>query len=221
MTHSTRSILLMLLFAGIPLVAQSSEYMLFSPRPVEGEVLMPERGKEVLVKRITIKKGDTLSQLSRDFSGKGSYFSQILLFNDINDPNRIFAGKKLLVPISMETALSKTPDTGESTSKSLKKDSVARSVPAKTTVAKPAAPAKEIRPVSKAKVAKEKKLAPEEMVDKRAEDSYALAINAYRAGKYQESLSLFSRFLELYPSSSLAADASLYKAESLLKLSRQ
>jgi len=182
---------------------------------------MPERGKEVLVKQITIKKGDTLSQLSRDFSGKGSYFSQILLFNNINDPDRIFAGKKLLVPISIETARSKSPDTGESISRSVNKGSVAKSGPTKTAVVKPAAPANEIRPVSAAKVAKEKKLMPEELADKKAQDSYLLAIDAYREGKYQESLLLFSSFLELYPSSSLAADASLYKAESLLKLSRQ
>jgi len=211
----------MLLFVSIPLGAQGSEYMLFSPRSVEGEVHMPERGKEVLVKQITIKKGDTLSQLSRDFSGKGSYFSQILLFNNINDPDRIFAGKKLLVPISIETARSKSPDTGESISRSVNKGSVAKSGPTKTAVVKPAAPANEIRPVSAAKVAKEKKLMPEELADKKAQDSYLLAIDAYREGKYQESLLLFSSFLELYPSSSLAADASLYKAESLLKLSRQ
>jgi len=61
----------------------------------------------------------------------------------------------------------------------------------------------------------------EQMNSKEEQESYAAAINAYRKEEYKKALSLFSRFLELYPSSALAPDASFYKAESLFKLSGQ
>jgi LysM repeat protein len=222
MTTSTRSVLFLLLFSFLPLAAESSEYELFSPRPLEGEILMPEQGKGVLVKRITIKRGDTLSQLSRDFSGKGSYYPQILLFNDIANPDRIFAGNELMVPISKQEALSKNTPPRENVSQPVKKKALRKPAPVKPSGTKTTAPAvNHKRPVAKKQLAEKQLPGTEPPVSKGEEDSYAKAINAYGSEEYEKALSLFSRFLERYPSSSMAADASLYKAECLLKLSGQ
>src|SRR6185369_11734985 len=74
MANSLRLIIFLSLVSLLPVVAESSEYELFAPTAQEGEQTVPERGKGVLVRRITIKPGDTLSRISRNFSGKGSYF---------------------------------------------------------------------------------------------------------------------------------------------------
>jgi len=222
MTTSSRSILFLLLFSLLPLVAESSEYMLFSPRPLEGEVLMPERGKGVLVQRITIQQGDTLSQLSRDFSGKGSYFPQILLFNDITNPDLIFAGKELLVPVSKQAAVSKNSPRRENVPQPVKKSTLRKPAPAKLPGTKATAPAEKHKlPVAEKPSAKKQLPDSTLLVNKGEQVSYSQAFNAYRREEYEKALALFSRFLERYPSSSMAPDASLYKAECLLKLSGQ
>lgn len=79
----------------------SQQYLIYTPKMVPpGEKEQPKDG--VLVREVPIKKGDTLFGLSRKFSGHGSYYSQILLFNDIKNPNLIYAGKTLKVPVSKE-----------------------------------------------------------------------------------------------------------------------
>jgi len=221
MTHSTRSILFLFLLSLLPLAAESSEYMLFSPRPLEGEILMPERGKAVLVERITIKRGDTLSQISREYSGKGSYFPQILLFNDIANPNLIFTGRELLVPISKQGALSKNTTRKNSVSPPAEK-SAGRKERADMPATKAAAPAKrKQRTRANMPTPKKQVLNREAPVDTGEQDTYSKAASAFGRGEYAKALPLFSRFLERYPSSTLASDASLYKAECLLKLSAQ
>ena len=87
--------------------ASAGDYLLYLPKPVEA-IDAPLSGEGVLVKKIMILKGDTLSAISRRFSGKGSYFPQILLFNNISNPNRIYAGRNLLVPVSGQSTLEKT-----------------------------------------------------------------------------------------------------------------
>jgi len=222
MTKSARSTLCLLLFSLLPLVAESSEYMLFSPRPIEGELLMPERGKGVLVKRITIQRGDTLSQISRDFSGKGSYFPQILLFNDITNPDRIFAGKELMVPVSKQTALSESSAPRGQVSPPVKKSAVSKTARAKQSAPKTTAPAvKHQRPGADKPAAKKQVPDSTQLRYQDEQDSYSKALNAYRREEHEQALALFSRFLERYPSSPLAPDASLYKAECLLKLAGQ
>jgi TolA-binding protein len=222
MTPSTRSIVFLFLFSLLPLSAESSEYMLFSPRPLEGELLMPERGKGVLVQRITIKRGDTLSQISRVYSGKGSYYPQILLFNDITNPDRIFAGKELMVPVSKQEALSKNASQPENVSKPVKKDSLPKPAPLGLTGSKKTVPAeKNRRSVANNPLPKKSLPDNEQLAKKVEQDFYAKAVSAFSREEYDKALTLFSRFLERYPSSSMAADASLYKAECLLKLSGQ
>jgi len=222
MTHSAQSILLLLLFSVLPTLAESSEYLLFSPRPLEGELLMPELGKGVLVKRITIKRGDTLSQISREFSGRGSYFPQILLFNNITNPNLIFTGRELLVPVSRQDSLTKTSTPEKSVSPAAGKDALRNKERVDMPVVKAAVPAKrKQRPVASKPLTKGQEPASELPVTKGEQDFYSKAVSAFGREEYAEALSLFSRFLQRYPSSSMAADASLYKAECLLKLSAQ
>jgi len=222
MTYSTRSLLLLLLFSLLPTLAESSEYLLFSPRPLEGELLMPERGKGLLVKRITIKRGDTLSQISREFSGRASYFPQILLFNNIANPNLIFTGRELLVPVSKQGALAKTATPEKSASPAGGKDSWREKERADMPVVKAVVPAKrKQRAIVNKPLAKKQEPAGELPVHNGEQDFYAKAVSAFGNEEYAQALSLFNRFLQRYPSSSMAADASLYKAECLLKLSAQ
>jgi nucleoid-associated protein YgaU len=216
-----RLIILLLLAGLLPVVAESSEYMLFTPSPLEGELLIPERGKGVLVRRITIKPGDTLSRISRSFSGRGSYFPQILLFNDIQNPDRIFAGKELLVPVSKKDAAAKTSDTKKRISAPVKKETTAKSKPAAVKPAVSELPKVKASRKSPGKVAQKNQLPSGKPIINEEQDSYAAAISSYRKEDYKKALLLFSRFLELYPSSPLAPDASFLKAECLFKLSGQ
>src|SRR6185369_9508206 len=87
-----------LLLAFVP-AAWSQQYFLYSPKPASPDEKVQKKDG-VLVQEVPVQKGDTLSGLSRKFSGHGSYFSQILLFNDIKNPNLIYAGKTLRVPVS-------------------------------------------------------------------------------------------------------------------------
>lgn len=96
---------LILLFAA---QGWGEQYYLYSPKPASPE----EKDKEgVLVKEVPVEKGDTLSGISRKFSGRGSYYPQILLFNDVKNPNRIYAGSTLRVPVGKEAA-QETSETG-------------------------------------------------------------------------------------------------------------
>ncbi len=58
----------------------------------------------ILVQEIEVRKGDTLYDLSRKFSGHGMYFPQILLFNSIKNPNLIRTGDTLRIPVSKREA---------------------------------------------------------------------------------------------------------------------
>ena len=64
---------------------------LYSPAPVEGEAV----GDGVLVREVTVKKGDNLSRISKRYSGRDYYYPQILLFNDIKRPHWIQIGQVL------------------------------------------------------------------------------------------------------------------------------
>ena len=220
MPKSIRSIIILLL-ASLPLIAEGSEYQLFSPGAQEGDQLIPERGKGVLVRRITIKPGDTLYKISRNFSGRGSYFPQILLFNDIQNPDLIFAGKDLLVPVSKKNAVTKTSEGVEVISPPAKMTSPVKAKHAGVKTAKAAVPADKKQSKNPVGVKQSTRPSAGLANSKAEQESYAAAISAYRKEDYKKALPLFGRFLELYPSSDLAPDASFYKAETLFKLSGQ
>lgn len=192
--------------------AHCSEYQLFTPGPLAGEVVQPEKGKGVLVERITIKPGDTLAKLSRQFSGRASYFPQILLFNDIKNPDLIIAGNELYVPVQKQIVSRQPRSAGDNAAtlpakekpvtarkkgaaKSIKAAATGKSSPAPTTAVKKSSAGKE------------------------EQNGYQKAVTKYQQGDYHGALTAFTRFLDQYPQSQLAPDASLYKAECLLKLS--
>jgi hypothetical protein len=89
--------------------AFGEQYYLYSPKPAGTEE--QGRGKEgILVREVPVEKGDTLTGISRRFSGHGSYYPQILLFNDVQNPDLIYAGSTLRVPVGKGPA-SKTSGT--------------------------------------------------------------------------------------------------------------
>lgn len=52
------------------------------------------------LKEILIKKGDTLSQIALDYN---TTIEKLVQINNISNPNLIFAGNKLLVPVKSES----------------------------------------------------------------------------------------------------------------------
>jgi len=91
----------LIIYFAVP--AWAEQQYLYSPKPAGPEE--QSLGKEgILVREVPVEKGDTLSGISRKFSGHGSYFPQILLFNDVKNPNLIYAGSTLRVPIGKALA---------------------------------------------------------------------------------------------------------------------
>lgn len=97
----TKTAIALIIFMATPVWGQ--QYLLYSPQPVSSE---QKTGSPdgILVQEIEIQKGDTLSGLSRKFSGRGAYYPQILLFNSIKNPNLIYAGDTLKVPVNQNIA---------------------------------------------------------------------------------------------------------------------
>lgn len=97
----TKTALALIIFMAPPVWGQ--QYLLYSPQPVTSE----QRSSSpdgILVQEIEIQKGDTLSALSRKYSGRGIYYPQILLFNSIKNPDLIYAGDTLRVPVKQNVA---------------------------------------------------------------------------------------------------------------------
>jgi nucleoid-associated protein YgaU len=77
----------------------SRQQYLYVPEPVAaGGKVLKEAG--ILVQEVSVRKGDTLYRISRRFSGHGSYYPQILLFNDLKNPDRIYPGNVLRIPVA-------------------------------------------------------------------------------------------------------------------------
>ncbi|MRR38685.1 LysM peptidoglycan-binding domain-containing protein, partial [bacterium] len=211
--------------------ASGAEYLRYAPEPADGKPLRgPDEG--VLVKRITIEKGDTLYSLSRKFSGKGTYFSQILLFNEIENPDLIYAGKGLLVPLPAGQGEGTAPPARRAGSavkgkgSDTKRQVVAPKAPKETTqTAKvPAAPMRPPLSPKTPEVQTPKAVAPSPTPRRGEETEQTLfekGVSAYKSGQYQQSLDAFDRFLARYPSSPLVPDATLYRADALMKLAGQ
>jgi len=200
----------------------SQQQYLYTPKAVAAEEKVQKKDG-ILVQEVPVKKGDTLSAISRRFSGHASYFPQILLFNDIKNPDRIYAGHVLRIPVTRSGVTTRAsnprvpgvPSAGpleESSSGELKKGAAAAKEK-RGMRHKAAAPARKHarrgkRPAAAVAAASEQRL-------------FERAIKAYRREEYRTALELFDRFLAEHPSSALAADASLYKAECYLKQSNQ
>ena len=105
------------LIVCLSLPAWGQQYYLYTPHAVTpSQITSPQDG--IMVQEVEIQKGDTLSRLSRKFSGHGMYFPQILLFNSIKDPDLIYAGKMLKIPVTKkrtnDSGLKGTPSPGAS-----------------------------------------------------------------------------------------------------------
>ena len=82
-----------------PVLSCAEELLLYTPKPAEGDQAPASPDQGILVRSIIIKRGDTLANLSHKYIGRGSWFPQVLLFNNIKNPDLIITGDKLLVPV--------------------------------------------------------------------------------------------------------------------------
>jgi len=187
-----------------PAPSHGEDYLLYAPKPASGDQLpaSPEQG--VLVRRVTIKRGDTLSRLSRQHTGVASWFPQALLFNTISNPDLIYTGDSLLIPVR--------PGHRKSAKKPAKAKASARPAASRPSLKQKSAPSAPVAGPVKAET--RPALADEQQL-------YQQAKRAYLVDDYTKSLELFGDFLRRYPQSRLAADASLYQADCLLRLSQE
>lgn len=171
-------------------VGQAADY-LYTPQQVQDGA----SGDGVLVREVTIRKGDTLSALSKRFSGRGYYYPQILLFSEIRNPHRIYPGQVVRVPLARTS--------GQQVS--------APAVPqqaAQQTVA----PDQAVTPT-------EVQQKPAVRIPRNEQKLFNAAHMAMRKGRCMSAITQFDRFIARYPSSSLLPEAVLYRAECYLKLS--
>jgi LysM repeat protein len=188
------SLLFLLLFVFTPL-ALAGDYLLYLPNQVDvRQPLIP--GEGVIVKKIIIKRGDTLAALSRHFSGKAAYYPQILLFNKIRNPNLIYVGNELLVPLSKNIALHKRVLSPPSTP----------------------IPVNGI-PVTNPKLSTVTENRRGSPVPSAERQFYEQAVTLFTQAQYRKALEGFTFFLETYPDSSLVPDARLYRGDCFLRLS--
>jgi len=174
--------------------AWGDEYFHYLPSPLETETT-PTREDGILVKKITIRRGDTLSNLSRHYAGKGYYYPQILLFNKISNPNRIFAGRELLVPVSSSVSRRKPAHTSSG---------MTRGSNLREAIQGPSGT--ESRENKKRPSHAERRL-------------YKRAVALLEREEYHRALNDFSLFLKKYPDSPLSPDAHLHRADCYLRLS--
>jgi hypothetical protein len=87
-----------------PVHSYGEEFLLYTPKPAEKDQLPASPDEGILVRSVTVKHGDTLSKLSHKYIGRASWYPQVLLFNSIENPDLIYTGDKLLVPVPSEQA---------------------------------------------------------------------------------------------------------------------
>lgn len=175
------------------------DYYLYVPHEVK-KAKIPAGESGVLVKEVVIRRGETLSGLSRRYSGRSSWYPQILLFNKIKNPNRIYAGHTIRVPVRKEGAAGSFVETERAM------EPVPLPRTETSTIPSPGAAEK------KAPTAGQKP------GEQRLYDS---SMSLFNSGKYRQALTAFDRFLTSYPDSPFAPEVSLRRAEAYLKLSAE
>jgi LysM repeat protein len=188
--------LVIILASSVSQASFAEEYNLYKPEKVQSQGI-PLPGSGVLTKTITIQKGDTLSKLSRRYSGRSAFFPQILLFNRIKNPDLIYAGALLQVPLTRQAAIS-TP-----------------------AVEKPAVVNKKRHTIRKRAVRHERRRTPSEQAVPgiAGERLFKRGVSAYKARHYRQAIDIFDKYLQISPNSPNAADAMLYRAECYMNLS--
>jgi LysM repeat protein len=241
-----------------PSLAQ--EYLLYVPQQLNSnQKVTPQDG--ILVQNIVVQKGDTLYAISRKFNGYGMYFPQILLFNSIKNPNKIYPGNTIKVPLKQNvvniserdetTKISKVnkitdnamteialparksaavlpnlPPTTELSLSELKTVGPSRSNTNNHKNKSAAHARKHPSPrlpaaASNLSLSDQRKSASSEAAAIAGQQLFEAGVKAYRKGDCLTALGLLDRYLADNSNSSLAADASLYRAECYLKLSTQ
>ncbi|HIJ96650.1 MAG TPA: LysM peptidoglycan-binding domain-containing protein [Desulfuromonadales bacterium] len=205
MTRSSLITTAGLLLCSLTAPLWGQEY-LYAPQPA-GSFEKGTVANGILVRDVEIRRGDTLRGISRKFSGHAGYYPQILLFNSISNPNLIYAGTTLKVPVSRTEAAPV-----EELAKPRERKS--RAVKHSTKIQKNHTTASKALSVS---------TAGEPQVESAASTAAWLlfdkALSAYRNDDCKAALALFDQFLNGNPGSPQAAEASLYKADCYLKLS--
>ena len=204
MTRCTSRTAALFLLCSLALPAWGQQFFLYEPKPVKAEE--KDRTKDgVLVTEVSVKKGDTLKEISRKFSGRASYFPQILLFNKIKNPDRIYPGDIFRVPVTPDGVGADAGPVKVSAGESKKHIRRKRSAGYRINGAVTAGKAGFVTTSPGDAIAGQK--------------LFERAIKAYKQDDFGTALALFDRYLASYPNSPLSADASLYKAECYLKLS--
>ena len=214
---------LALLILSLSASAFGQNDFIYTPRlATSGEKTSPKDG--VLVREIQVRKGDTLSGISHRFNGRGSYYPQILLFNSIKNPHLIHDGDLIRVPVTRSEPAEQ------------RKPAMAPPHAQQTSAKQNTQPVSELslsdlkatKPVSGKKAAgnsrtQKRRAAAHSIRTQTASEQrqFNLALKSYRRENWAAALQLFDRFLADNPSSPLAADASLHKADCYLKLSNQ
>ncbi|SNB47549.1 LysM peptidoglycan-binding domain-containing protein [Geobacter sp. DSM 9736] len=180
--------------------AAEGDYYLYAPRKADpAEVSAGETA--VLVREIVIRKGDTLRAISLEQIGRAAYFPQILLFNDIRNPDLIYEGKALRVPVRKVAEKNELKRGGNGKKRGRQ--------PARKGKAGPAI--------------KERRAAGAEDILRRDQEQalFDRAAAAYRNGSCREVLPLLEQFLSKFPRSKHVPDAMFYRADCYLKLSQE
>lgn len=239
---------LLVIMICIALPAWGQQHLLYVPQPAPADQHVPSQGG-ILVREIEIQRGDTLYKLSRRFSGHGMYFPQILLFNDIKNPDLIYTGNMLKVPVTQAATSASDRSASSQTGSPAKHKAPGHKIsPRKSSEAAPASATstelslsdlnkggakKSTPPNESRKSASPAKKGPtQELLTTTRKDSaaakaaagqqlYQAAVKAFQQEDCRTALSLFDRYLADNSTSPLAAEANLYKAECYLKLSAQ
>jgi len=213
MTQRVCGIAVILALLSVASTAMCQQYYIYSPKAVSAEARSNKADGEILVSEIVVKKGDTLSGISRKFSGKAFYYPQILLFNDIKNPNLIYTGDTIRIPVKTELAVGTESKSGAKLSgkASAAKPKKQKSTTQITTASDSSTQVKSAnvgKPVSKDQTPSEQQL-------------FNQAFVAYNLSDCRAAIAKFDQLLKTNPDSQFAADANLYKADCLLKLSGQ
>jgi len=96
----TKLAAVLFLLCTLPLPASGEQYYLYESKAITDGEKGGGKDNGVLVVEVPVEKGDTLYTISRKFSGRGTYYPQILLFNKIENPDMIYAGNTLKVPVT-------------------------------------------------------------------------------------------------------------------------
>jgi TolA-binding protein len=189
------TIALAIILAVVASSANAEDYLLYKPQKTRsGDI--PPPGDGVLTKTIIIQEGDTLSSLSRRYSGRSSFFPQILLFNNIRNPDLIIAGRSLRVPLARRGTADEV--TGRETAK--KRAATGGYSKASARMRTP-----RYSPVGG-------------IAGKRL---FNRGVSLFMNGRYREAIDIFDGYLAAYPGSPQASEAALYRADCYMRLSNR